>query len=86
MNNHHNQILSKIRTKLTEDDLTRVQRVVFAHLKTHESITNRVLREITSVTYDQAIFFFGQMLKRKALKKIGTSSATRYILRTKKAN
>ena len=35
------------------------------------------------IRYDQAIYFFGQMLQRRFLKKIGSSSATRYILRQK---
>lgn len=69
------------RTKLTTEQLDRVQAEVAAYLKTHDYVTNRVLRAQTDISYDQAIYFFGQMLQRRFLKKIGRSSATRCVLR-----
>ena len=78
------RIVSKFPTKLTEEDLIHIRSIVLNYLKTNEFVTNRILREIVGVTYDQAIFFYGQMLKRKVLQKVGTASGTRYILSTKK--
>lgn len=74
------QIISKFPTSLTEEDLIHIQKVTVEYLKSHEYVTNRILRQIVNVTYDQAIFFFGRMIKRKVIKKVGTSSGTRYIL------
>lgn len=85
MDNQNHRITSKLPTKLTEEDLVHVQRIALDYLKAHGFVTNRILREIAGVTYDQAIYFYGQMLKRKVLKKIGTASATRYLVPTKKA-
>jgi predicted HTH transcriptional regulator len=84
MDNQTYQIRSTLRTKLAEEDLVHVQRIALDFLKKHEWVTNRNLREITSVTYDQAIYFYGQMLKRRVLKKIGTGSVTHYVVGTKK--
>lgn len=75
---------SKSRTRMAEEDLLRVQRLVIDHLKTNAFVTNHALRKLAGITYDQAIFFFGQMLKRNAIMKIGTASSTRYTLSTKK--
>lgn len=79
MNKKNCQITSQFPTSLTDKDLVQIKRVMLDYLKTHEFVTNRILREIVSVTYDQAIFFFGKMLKQKVLKKIGISSGTRYV-------
>jgi predicted HTH transcriptional regulator len=77
------QIISKQPTKLTEEDLKYVQQIVVKYLKSHEFVTNRILRGVVSITYDQAIFFFAQMLKRKGLNKVGNAGSTRYILPAK---
>lgn len=79
MNKQDYQIISQFPTSLTDKDLVQIKRVMLDYLKTHEFVTNRILREIVNVTYDQAIFFFGKMLKQKVLKKIGISSGTRYV-------
>jgi hypothetical protein len=80
MSKENYQIVSKHKAKLTEDDLGHLERIAFDYLKTHDFVTNRIMRNIANISYDQAIFFFGQALKRKALKKIGAGSATRYLL------
>lgn len=75
------KIISKHPSRLAEEDLFNVQRIALDYLKTHEFVTNRILRKIAGVEYDQAIHFYNEMLKRKVIKKIGMASATRYILR-----
>ena len=84
MNKQNYQIVSKSPTSLTEKDLIHIQHIVVDYLKDQEFITNRILRKVTSVTYDQAIFFHNEMLKKKVLQRIGKASAIRYILNTKK--
>ena len=84
INKQNYQIVSKFPTKLTDEDLIHIQRIALSYLKTHEFLTNRILRRIARVEYDQAIFFYGKMLKRKVLKRIGKASGTRYILSAKR--
>jgi hypothetical protein len=74
------EIASRHLTRLTDQDLANVQRTVLDYLNTHEFVTNRILRDIVGITYDQAIFFYVQMLNRKVLQKIGARSTTRYVL------
>ena len=81
----YHRIVSKRPSRLTEEDLVNVQRIALDYLKTHEFVTNRILRKIAGVEYDQAIHFYNEMLKRKVIKKIGIASATRYILSRKKS-
>ena len=67
------------RTRLTEDEIKNVAKVVVKYLKEHPSINNRTLRSLTGIGYDQAIHFFAFMLKEKRLRKIGGGGGTRYI-------
>lgn len=55
-------------------------KVVKNYLKEHPSIGNRMVREITGIGYDQAIFFFRVMMKEHQLEKSGKGSATSYAL------
>jgi hypothetical protein len=53
---------------MKDEDITRLQGIVFDYLETHDFVTNRILRGIANVTYDQAISFFGEMVNRDTLK------------------
>jgi predicted HTH transcriptional regulator len=68
------------RTTLLEAQTAQVEKAVRIYLRQHESITNRKLRELTGIGYDQAIFFFAEMVKANRLSRIGTGSATKYVL------
>lgn len=68
-------------TSLTETQMERVERLVKQFLKTSPYITNRILRQIAGVSYDQAIFFFNTMVREKRLKRIGVASGIKYLAR-----
>lgn len=72
------------RTKLTKDELKEIALVVNKYLSTNQFINNRTLRSLTGIGYDQAIHFFGKMVKEKRLEKIGQGSGTKYSLITGK--
>ncbi len=68
------------RTKLSQGELLQTQEVVLDYLKTHDTITNRALRQMTSVGYDQAVHFFNEMVSSGVLLRIGKGSGTKYVL------
>jgi len=68
------------RTTLAADTLAKVRVAIFRYLRDHESITNRALRELTGIGYDQAIDAFRKLQKSGDLNKEGVASATRYVL------
>lgn len=72
------------RTRLNDEDLTHIRGAILSYLQEHEFITNRLLRGTTDIGYDQCIFAFGELLRSGDLVKVGTSSATRYILAKKR--
>jgi predicted HTH transcriptional regulator len=76
--------ISKCPTSLTESDITHIQRIAIRHLKCHKFLTNRELRGIVDITYDQAICFYRKMLDRGIIERIGISSGTQYILKGNK--
>jgi hypothetical protein len=63
---------------LTEEQLLQVQRRVVDFLAHNPFITNRKLRDISGLSYDQAIMFFNTMLARGTLKRTGVASSTKY--------
>ena len=67
--------------KLTQQELLQTQEIVLDYLKAHDAITNRALRHLTSsISYDQAIHFFNEMLFSGTLRRIGKASGTKYVL------
>ena len=50
------------------------------YLKANACITNRLIREVAGINYDQAIAFFNIAIAEKSLVRVGTSSTTRYVL------
>jgi predicted HTH transcriptional regulator len=68
------------RTVLTENEFTQVKETVFSYFSCHKSITNRKIRELTNISYDQAMNFFNRMAAQGHLKRVGTASSTKYVL------
>ena len=55
-------------------------KLVASYLKNNPEIRNRQFRKLTGLGYDQAIYFFKRATTEKRLARIGTSSATHYVL------
>ena len=66
------------RTKLSQSQMEEVEKEVMKYLKTHPFVTNKILRALTNINYDQAIQFFNSMLNAQKLKKEGVRSGTKY--------
>jgi len=66
-------------TKLSPTELAMIQSKVMAFLAANPSVSNRSLRKLTGIGYDQAIHFFGEMLSRGILKRLGNGAATKYV-------
>ena len=65
---------------LTSEEAASCERHMIQYLVTHPSITNRELRALTGVSYDQAISFFNIMVVTGRLVRVGKASGTRYEL------
>ncbi len=65
---------------LTDTQSESCERHMIQYLATHPSITNRELRALTGVSYDQAITFFNFMVANGRLLRVGKASGTRYEL------
>jgi hypothetical protein len=49
-------------------------------LKQHESIRNRDIRDISGITYDQAIYFFNRAVAERWVDRKGVGGSTCYVL------
>ena len=49
-------------------------------LKLHKSIRNRDIRDISGITYDQAIYFFNRAVAERWVVRKGVGGGTRYLL------
>jgi uncharacterized membrane protein len=67
-------------TTLNNDEIEEVKKSVLLYLQEHDFITNRALRNLSGVTYDQAIFFFKQMMSHGILKRVGITTNIRYVI------
>lgn len=65
---------------LTEESLTKISDKVHLYLVSHGTISNRELRALTGITYDQAIYYFNCMVISGKMLRLGKSSGTRYQL------
>jgi hypothetical protein len=63
---------------LSDEHVVCVGRQVETYLSTHSYITNRELRALSGITYDQAIDFFNRMVGCGKLERIGKASGTKY--------
>jgi predicted HTH transcriptional regulator len=68
------------RTRLSEAEISRVWVIVREFLRKHPSVTNRTLRAISGISYDQAIQFFNRMVDQGKLIREGKSSGVKYTL------
>lgn len=73
-------------TTLSSERVSEVESLVETFLKQHDSITNRKLREISGVNYDQAIYFFNLMVDRGQLQRTGKASGTKYVLGSRRGS
>ena len=53
---------------------------VVEYLATHPSITNRILRTIAPIDYDQAIYVLGKLCADEVLERRGNAGGTHYLL------
>ena len=65
---------------LSKSEVSQVKKLLLRCLKKNAFINNAKLRELTGLDYDQATWFFGQMLSEGTLERIGKTSGTKYIL------
>ena len=65
--------------KLNEQQVAAIKDSVLQYLRTESHVTNRILRDMTDINYDQAIFFFNQMIDAEVLVRIGRGGGTRYV-------
>lgn len=72
-------------SKISDGDFGRIESQIMDYLSSHEAITNRSLRQLCGVNYDNAIHIFNRMVAEGKLERIGVSSGTRYV-RSSKAN
>lgn len=68
------------KTRLNVEEIAFVRAAILRYLEEHDFITNRLLRELTNIGYDQCIHVFGEMLRSGDLTKVGKASGTRYLL------
>lgn len=57
--------------------------VALNFLKANSSIRNRDIRDVASISYDQAIHFFNRALAENRLVRKGSGSGTHYVHPTK---
>ncbi|MDQ3745148.1 MAG: hypothetical protein M3444_12265, partial [Acidobacteriota bacterium] len=67
-------------TTLSKGEVARIMALVKSYLKKHSSISNRTLRELAGIGYDQAIYFFNMMVNERQLERGGKGSGTCYTL------
>ena len=66
--------------KMSYEEVAKCELHVEQYLSRHPSITNRELRALTGVSYDQAITFFNTMIADGRLIRVGRASGTKYHL------
>ena len=65
---------------ISDEERTKCELHMEQYLARNPSITNRELRALTGISYDQAITFFNAMIANGRLVRIGKSSGTKYRL------
>ena len=68
------------KNKLDDAEIHTVCKSVSHFLDTEASITNRELRQLTGISYDQAIHFFNGMVDSRRLVRVGKTSGIKYVL------
>lgn len=67
------------RTNLDDDTYAKCIESVRAYFRRHQSITNKGIRALTSINYDQAIKFFARAVREGVLERRGRASGTHYV-------
>jgi len=70
---------SSSRSTLSNDDYERCLQIAVEYMAQHQSIRNRQLRAITSLSYDQAIAFFNRAIEDNHIIRQGKGSGTYYV-------
>ena len=70
------------KTSLDDDEYLRTASIVQAFLRKNGHITNRGLRSLTGLSYDQAIKFFNRALSEDVLERRGRASGTNYVVKS----
>lgn len=68
------------RTSLTDAEYTEAKSSALAYLTSHLTITNKILRTLAPVEYDQAIAALGRMCREGILERRGNAGGTHYVL------
>jgi len=67
------------KSTLSNEAFNRCLQIAIDYLAQHGSIRNRQLREVTGITYDQAIHFFNRAIEANRLVRKGKGSGTYYV-------
>jgi len=65
--------------KLSDEEFKAAKKMVMAYLACHTSITNRELRALTQLNYDQAVSFFNRMISHGNLLRVGKTTSIKYL-------
>lgn len=67
------------RTSMSDEKFVEAFSTVERYLKDHPFITNRELRSLTGLNYDQSIKFFNIAISRCLLQRQGKAGGTKYM-------
>lgn len=72
--------MKESKNTLSDKEMATVAAAARNHIETTGSIKNSELRALTGINYDQAIWFFNQMIEQGMLIRVGVASSTKYLL------
>jgi hypothetical protein len=64
--------------KATPEQVSKAQEKLVGYLETHPSITNRQMRAMSGLSYDQCIAFFNEMVRLGIVARNGQRGGTSY--------
>lgn len=67
------------RTSLDQDTYERCMKVIVRHLANNERVTNKDVRRLTGINYDQAIKLFNTAVELGVLERRGKASGVHYV-------
>jgi predicted HTH transcriptional regulator len=70
---------SQSRSTLSDEAYERCLQIAVEYVARNQTIRNRQLREVTGISYDQAIYFFNRAIGSNRLVRKGTGSSTYYV-------
>lgn len=66
--------------RLTQGDYDAAKSRAVKYLSSHPAITNRLLRSLMPITYDEAIIALGKMCQEGLLERHGHAGGSHYVL------